>query len=107
MRDIILRAVEKADGWQFIPSHSFIKVPGFTEPADILRMSPVVLSGLVDQIVSQIDKSENFFFHSNQDGRAVVINISSKGEEPSRSSYHGDTRSINALKAIDQSKFLG
>ena len=106
MRDIILRAVEAADGWQFVPSHSFIKIPGLTEPADVLRVGPVVLSGLADQLISQIDKSENYAFHSNDDGRATVTNNDPKEDHPDLSSYHGKSRALNALCAMSKAKFI-
>lgn len=106
MRDIILRAVEAAVGWQFIPSHSFIKIPGLTEPADVTRIGPVVLSGLVDQLVSQIDKSENFSFQSDANGRCTVINSNPEKDCPERASWHGDTRAENALRAMSGARFF-
>lgn len=106
MRDIILRAVEVAEGWQFVPSHSLIKIPGFTEPADVLRVGSVVLSGLADQLISQIDKSENWAFHSNDDGRATVTNSDPKKDQPELSSYHGTTRAMNALCAMSRARFI-
>lgn len=106
MRDIILRAVEVAEGWQFVPSHSFIKIPGLTEPADVLRVGPVVIAGLADQLISQIDKSENFSFHSNDDGRATVTNSNPKNDEPDLSSHHGKSRALNALCAMSKARFI-
>ena len=106
MRDIILRAVEAAYGWQFVPTHSLIKIPGFTEPVSVLRMSNVALSALADQLIHQIDQSENFSFQSTESGRCVVINKKPKDDQPERSSIHGESRAINALKAMRAAKFF-
>lgn len=106
IRDLILRAVEAADGWQFVPSHSLVKIPGFTEPVNPSRMGPVALSGLADQLVSQIDQSKDFSFHSTESGRCVVINANPKVDQSERASFHGESRSVNALNAISGSGFF-
>lgn len=106
MRDILLRAVEAADGWQFVPSHSFIKIPGITEPADVMRVGSVIMSGLADQLISQIDESDNYAFHSNDDGRCTVSNGKPKEDQPEMASCHGNTRAVNALRAMDRAGFF-
>ena len=110
MRDIILRAVEKADGWQFVASHSIVKIPGFTEPADVLKMSPVVLAGLVDQLVSQIDASDNFTFESYKSRRCTITNDNptgvTKGGASAVASHYGETRALNALHAMSDIGFF-
>lgn len=105
-RDVILRAVEAADGWQFVPSHSFVKIPGLTEPADIMRMSPVLLAGLADQLIFQIDQSEKFSFSSTHDGQAIVSNNNPEGEESNIAVYRDESRSLNALCAMSKARFF-
>jgi len=105
-RDLVLWAAEAADGWQFIPANQLVKAPGLTEPLSPIRMGPVPLSGLADQLIFQIDMSENATYHSDMDGRCTVVNTAPKDDQPSRTSFHGETRAINALNAIYQSKIL-
>jgi len=106
MRDIILRAVEVAKGWQFIPSHSFVKIPGLTEPADVMRIESVIMNGLAAQLVLQIDESDNYAFHSNDDGRCTVTNSDPKKDQPELSSHHGESRAVNTLHAMARAGFI-
>lgn len=106
MRDLIIKCVESAKGWQFVSSHQLVKIPGSTEPVGITRMTPAAKDALAAQLVSQIDESEHFSFTSTESGRAIVVNGNPKCDRPERSSFHGDGRTINTLKAIEASGFI-
>lgn len=108
MRDLLIKAVEAAKGWQFIPSHQFVKIPGFTEPTSIIRMNTVSKDALVAQLIRQIDESETFAFSQTDSGRAIVTNSKPIKDQPDRSSAHNldDGRTITALKVIELSGFI-
>ncbi len=108
MRQKLIQAVEAAIGWQFVPSHALVKVPGFTEPSKIMAMTTVVKNALAAQLVAQIDASEFYTFSQNENGRAVVTNNSPKVKDPDRTSAHdGNSRSVNTINAIYGSGFIG
>ena len=100
MRDLIIKCVEAANGWQFIPKHQFVKIPGFTEPANIMRLNPVTRDALAAQLIRQIDESDNFSFKQNKHGRAVVVNRKPKTSQPMRASANAGGRTITPLKVI-------
>jgi len=105
-RDIVLRAVEAADGWQFVPSHSFVKIPGLTEPADIMRIGPVVMSGLADQLIFQIDQSDDFTFHWDENGKVTITHKDPEKGKTVLYSYSGESRALNALCAMSKARFF-
>lgn len=108
MRQKLILAVEAALGWQFVPKYALVKIPGFTEPANIMTMSTVVKDALAAQLVAQIDKSEFYTFSQNENGRAVVKNSNPKVKESDRVSAHSDdSRSVNTINAIYHSGFTG
>ena len=106
MRDLILRTVEAADGWMFIPTNQLVKAPGLTEPFSVSRMSPIAVSGLADQLIFQVDQSDDYTFHSDKNGRCTVTNENPKPDGPTSASWHGESRAINALRAIAGSGFI-
>ena len=108
MRDLIIKCVEAAKGWQFIPKSQLIKIPGSTEPDSIFKPKPVTKDALAAQLIRQIDESDSFAFSQTESGRAVVTNSNPKKSQPDRSSVHedGDDRTMTALKAIDESGFI-
>lgn len=106
MRDLIIKCVEAANGWQFIPKHQLIKIPGFTEPTSVMKVNPVTQDALAAQLIRQIDESENFSFKQSKDGRAVVVNKKPKTGQPMRASGNHGNRSITALKVIEASGFI-
>ena len=107
MRDLILKCVEAAKGWQFIPKQQLVKIPGTTEPANLLRLNPATKDALAAQLIRQIDESDNFAFSQTDIGRAIVTNSKPVKDQPERSSVHEkDDRTLSALKAIEASGFI-
>ncbi len=106
MRDLLIKAVETAKGWQFIPKAQLVKIPGFTEPVSIVKMNPASQDALAAQLVRQIDESDNFSFSQNEYGRAIVVNTNPKSDQPERSSGNYGNRTLTTLKVIESSGFI-
>ena len=102
-RDLILSAVEAAKGWQFVASHSLIKIPGFTEPVDVLRMNYVAVSALAAQLVLQVDESDSYKFDSTRAGRCNVYKIS---ENEVFTSKREKSRPLNTLAVMKKAGFI-
>ena len=104
MRDLIIKCVEAANGWQFIPKHHFSKIPGFTEPVSVMKVNPVTQDALAAQLIRQIDESKNFSFRQSEYCRAVIVNANPKKNQPERTSHHSyDSRILLASTAIHAS----
>lgn len=108
MRDLIIKCVDFAKGWQFIPKQQLVKIPGFTEPVSVMKVNAVAKDALAAQLIRQIDESDTFSFSQTESGRAIVTNSKPNKDQPDRVSVHDPEagRTIIALKVIEASGFI-
>lgn len=101
MRQFLISAVDKAHGWQFLPDHQLVKIPGFTEPVSLMKMHTVARDALAAQLVRQIDGKSGWSFSASQIGGVTIVH----GEVVSYCSK-SPSRTENAFLAIQKSGFV-
>jgi len=106
VRQDYIQAVELAKGWMFIPEKQFVKIPGFTEPFDVMSMNTATKNALAMQLIEQVDQAPKCEIVLEEDGRTIVFSVEDEQRTGVLGCGAGESRAINTIGAILLSKVL-